>query len=291
MFKKVEIFKYLCLILCLPPAEKSCFRPQLQENFYAGSWFSVSFLISIYHPQYYTFCHRTNSLMKHLIIQHKTGVKGESYLRDFPHQVTSFRSLHWHHRSHESPIFITIFASTGMDPPQKKALNAAEKDAATHLLPEKPFGKSPPLSRVAYFWRTCGSSCGCYWVLLNKSSTSASALITAQLWPARPLGCVCVCVYGGVYVNYPTLVAAAAEMCVCFCAFSSVCLLGYQALVGAVAMVFLHTARPGWLKALVEFWKTSRGMTAGGGRTKVVLVSVTWQASESGESSGAKKWP
>lgn len=90
-------------------------------------------------------------------------------------------------------------------------------------------------------------------MLLNKSSTSASALITAQLLPARPPGSVCV--YGGVYVNYPTLVAAAAEMCVCFCAFLAVCLLGYQALVGAVAMVLLHTGRPGWLKALVEFWK------------------------------------
>lgn len=87
---------------------------------------------------------------------------------------------------------------------------------------------------------------------------------------------LCVCVWGGgLYVNYPTLVAAAAEMCVCFCAFLPVCLLGYQALVGAVAMVLLQSGRPGWLKALVEFWKASRGMTAGRGRTKVVLVSVT----------------
>lgn len=33
MFIKVEIFKHLCLILCLPPAGKFCFRPQLRENF------------------------------------------------------------------------------------------------------------------------------------------------------------------------------------------------------------------------------------------------------------------
>lgn len=192
MFIKVEMFKYLCLILCLPRAEKFCFRPQLQENLYAGAWFSISLLISIYHPQYHTLCHRTYKWSTWLYNK-KQESKASLTWEIPPNQVTSFRSLHWHHRSHESPIFITIFASTGVDPKKKRSSECCRRDDATHLLPEKLFGKYPPLSRVAYFWRTCGSSCGRYWVLLNKSSTSASALITAQLWPARPPGSVGVC--------------------------------------------------------------------------------------------------
>lgn len=84
--------------------------------------FSISLLIYIYYLQYYTLCHRTNKWSSSLY-----NIKQESYLRDFPHQVTSFRSLHWHHRSHESPIFITIFVSTGVDPPPKKSSECCRK--------------------------------------------------------------------------------------------------------------------------------------------------------------------
>lgn len=146
---------------------------------------------------------------------------------------------------------------------------------------------------MAYFWRTRGSSCGRYWVLLNKSSTSASALITAQLWPARPPGsvCVCVCVDRGGCMSITQLWWQRRQKCVCvFVPFCLCVCWDIKRLSGPLPWCSsIQEGLGGW-RHLWSFGKTSRGMTAGRGRTKVVLVSVTWQASESGERSGAKKW-
>lgn len=180
-------------------------------------------LYQLLSPQHYTLYHRTNSQIKQLVIEHWKAVKGESYLRDFPHQVTSFRSLQWHHRSHESPIFITIFALTGLDP--KKKLWMLQKKMPRHICCLKSRLENPPLFPV---WRISGGPVALpvaviecclikvrpvrlLWLLLSSDQPGPEALS--------------VCVYGGSVCQLPNSGGSGSRnVCVRVCVFVPFCL-------------------------------------------------------------------